>query len=347
MGETTDEVRYNNLPDDSTFEQDANVEETDETAAIRSNIDQTRAEMSETIEAIQERLSPQTLKEQVKDQVREQFEEAKTVVRDATIGKAEEMVRNAGETVNEARYTVIETIRQNPIPAALVGIGLGWLFMNGRNTSTRYDRNHSNAYYRGQYRGQYYQGQPSYTTRSYTTRPSSYDYDEPGVMERGQRAVGDTVQRAQEKASDVASRVQDTVGNLADRGQATVGNIVNQAQETTGQIVNQAQETANNLADQAQYQAQRLEDRFQQALIENPLAVGAIAFAVGAAVGLAVPQTQREHELMGEARDNLIERAQEVAQDTVEKVQQVTGQVVDQAQTTLKEQAQEQGLTSG
>src|SRR5690348_9375713 len=118
MGETTDEVRYNNLPDDSTFEQDTNIEETDETAAIRSNIDQTRAEMSDTIEAIQERLSPQTLKEQMKDQVREQFEEAKTVVRDATIGKAEEMVRNAGDTVNEARYTVMETIRQNPIPAA-------------------------------------------------------------------------------------------------------------------------------------------------------------------------------------------------------------------------------------
>jgi len=346
MGETTNQVRYNDLPDDSTFEQDPNVEGTDETATIRSNIDQTRSEMSETIEAIQERLSPETLTEQVKDQVREQFEEAKTVVRDATIGKAEEMVRNAGDTVNEARFTVIETIRQNPIPAALVGIGLGWLFMNGRNTSTRYDKNYSNVYYRGQYRSPYNEGQSGYTTRTYTPRSSNYDYDEPGVVERGQRAVGGTVQRAQEKASDVTSKVQDTVGNLTDRGQATVGNIVNQAQETTGQIVNQAQETASNIADQAQYQAQRLEDRFQQTLIENPLAVGAIAFAVGAAVGLAVPQTQREHELMGEARDQLIDRAQEVAQDTVQKVQQVAGQVADQAQTTLKEQAQEQGLTS-
>jgi hypothetical protein len=49
---------------------------------------------------------------------------------------------------------------------------------------------------------------------------------------------------------------------------------------------------------------------------------------------------------MGEARDTLIDRAQEVAQDTLEKVQQVAGDVVDQAQTTVQEKAKERGLTS-
>jgi ElaB/YqjD/DUF883 family membrane-anchored ribosome-binding protein len=352
MGEAADEVRYNDRPDPNSYDQGAPVDETDDTAEIRSHIEQTRADMSETIEAIQERLNPQNIKEQAREQVREQYEEIKATVRDATIGKAEAMVRNAGDTVNEARHTMMDTIRENPIPAALVGIGLGWLIMNGRSTSSRRSSRRDSRYYgdryRGQYyggqtyvsqdygdqyRGQYYENRPSYATAGYTT--GARVYDEPGMLERGQQATSGAMQRAQEKASDVASRVQESVGDLADRGQETVGNIMSQAQDT-----------ASNIANQAQYQAQRVEDRFQQTLHENPLAVGAIALAVGAAVGLALPQTERENQLMGEARDNLLEQAQSMAQDTVEKVQQVASEVTDQAKTTAREEANKQGLTS-
>jgi len=334
MGEAADEVRYNDRPDANIYDQDATVNETDDTDEIRNNIEQTRSEMSETIEAIQARLNPQNLKEQAREQVREQYEEVKATVRDATIGKAETMVRNVGDTVSDARYTVMDTIRENPIPAALVGLGLGWLFMNARKTSTHRSRSYRGEYYGDTYRGQSYDRQYGYTAGTYAT--GARGYSEPGVVERGQQAVGHTLQQAQDKAGDVANKVQQTVGNLADQGQATVSNVVDQAQTTVG-----------NIADQAQYQAQRVEDRFQQALIENPLVVGAISLAVGAAVGLAAPQTRREHELMGEARDNLVERVQSVAQDTVEKVQQVAGQVVEQTETTVKEQAREQGLTNG
>lgn len=332
MGERADEVRYDDLADDTDYEEI----ETDGTAEIRSNIEQTRSEMSGTIEAIQARLAPDHLKEQVKEQVREQFEEAKSNVREATIGKAETMMRNAGDTVSEARYTVMDTIRHNPIPAALVGIGLGWLFMNGRSASARgsqaYRTSYNANYYSNQYPERYYTGQSGYSSGSYANQPRSYEQQ--STLERGQQAVGNTVQNVQDKAGDVASKVQDTVGDLAGRGQEAVGNIVDQAQSTAGDI-----------AYQAQHQAQRVEDRFQRALGENPLAVGAIALAVGAAVGLAVPQTRRENELMGEARDNLVERAQSVAQDTMEKVQEVAGQAMEQAETTVKEQAREKGLT--
>src|SRR5687768_6380706 len=68
----------------------ASAEGSDETHSIRTGIEQTRADMSDTIDAIQDRLNPQHIKEQVKEQVREQFYEAKEMVRDATIGKAEE-----------------------------------------------------------------------------------------------------------------------------------------------------------------------------------------------------------------------------------------------------------------
>jgi len=308
------------------------IQHTEDTAEIRAEIEETRAEMGGTIEAIQDRLNPQHLREQVKDQVREQIQEVKATVRQATIGKAEDMVRNAGDTLDEARYGLMETIRQNPIPAALVGIGLGWLFMNRQSApDRRYSRyNDQTSYYR--------ESQPHYGDRQgYTGRTSAYaDTYATNWDDQGQQSTQGTLHRVQEAAGNVVNRAQDTVGTLADRTQETASNVASQTQEAVGYI-----------ADRAQYQARRVEDRFQHTLYENPLAVGAVALAVGTAVGFSLPQTQRENELLGEARDTLIDRAQEVAQDTLEKVQQVAGDVMDQTQTTVQEKARERGLTPG
>jgi len=354
MGERSDEVNRYYDPGASNPAGTDEIKHTDDTAEIRAGIEETRAEMSDTIEAIQERLNPQHLKEQVKDQVREQFQEVKATVREATIGKAEDMVRNAGDTLDEARYGLMETIRQNPIPAALVGIGLGWLFMNRQSApNRRYNRYSGQARY-------YREGQPHYGDRQgYTGRTSAYadaygstwadqgERSAKGTLHRVQDTAGNVVNRAQETVGAIADRTQETVGTIADRTQETVGNVVSQAQETASSVASQTQEAVGYIADQAQYQAQRVEDRLQRALYENPLAVGAVALAIGTAVGFSLPQTQRENELLGEARDTLIDRAQEVAQDTLEKVQQVAGDVVDQAQTTVQEKAKEHGLTPG
>jgi hypothetical protein len=296
----------------------ASAEGSDETHSIRTGIEQTRADMSDTIDAIQDRLNPQHLKEQVKEQVREQFYEAKEMVRDATIGKAEEMVRHTGEAIRDVRYTVMDTIKENPIPAALVGIGLGWLFMNRRSAQPqRPPRYTDQRYYQQAYQPDAYANRSMYSSAGHQQNDSS-------MLEQGQQAVGETLHRAQEAVGDVASKAQQTVGN----------------------VVDQAQETAGYVVDQAQYQAQRVEDRFQQTLRDNPLAIGAVALALGTAVGFTLPRTSQENELLGDARDKLVDRAQAVAQDTMDKVRQVAGDVMDQAQTTAKEKAQEHGLTA-
>ncbi|MBW3636145.1 MAG: DUF3618 domain-containing protein, partial [Armatimonadetes bacterium] len=78
MGTTTDEMTGR----DPYVYRSAHTTADDETAVkteeIRDEIEHTRAEMSQTIDELQEKLSPQHIKEQVKDSVRE-----------ATIGRAE------------------------------------------------------------------------------------------------------------------------------------------------------------------------------------------------------------------------------------------------------------------
>jgi ElaB/YqjD/DUF883 family membrane-anchored ribosome-binding protein len=191
---------------------------------------------------------------------------------------------------------IMGTIRQNPLPAALTGIGLGWLLMNARSS-----------------------GSSAQGPRVYT-----HDYQPPYEE---QRSAG----RTTTSAGEVVGRARDTVGETA-----------TQAQDKAGEVASRAQDRASQLGYRARYQARRASGGFQRMLQENPLAVGALALGTGAAVGLAIPQTTQEHEVMGEARDTLVESAQEKAQDVQQRVQQVA----EEAQSAAKDEAENQGLSN-
>src|ERR1051325_8893146 len=64
---------------------------------IRAEIEDTRAEMTQTINEIQERLSPEHLMGQVKETVRE-----------ATIGKVEKVMERVGETISGVTEPALE-----------------------------------------------------------------------------------------------------------------------------------------------------------------------------------------------------------------------------------------------
>ncbi|MCA1604660.1 MAG: DUF3618 domain-containing protein, partial [Acidobacteria bacterium] len=259
-----------------TATREASEDGADEPAQRRAEIEQTRAEMSETIDAIQEKFSPENIKEQVKEQVSEAVQSAKDSVREATIGRAEKIMENVNETVGragtavrETGSSIIDTIRQNPLPAALIGLGIGMLMMNRNQRRS--------GYYRADRRMRQTQG--------------------PSVVEQ-----------AQDTESNVASQTREQIGNLGSR---------------------------------VQQDARRAGDQFQMTLQENPLAVGAVALALGAAVGLTVPVTRAENEYMGETRDNLIDKAQQVARDTMDKVQNVA----QEAGRVVQREAKNQDLT--
>ncbi len=193
---------------------------------------------------------------------------------------------------------VMGTIRQNPLPAALTGIGLGWLLMNARSSGSS--------------------AQGRYGAGVYT-----HDYPSPYEERRSTGGTG--------SAGEAVGRARDRVGETA-----------SQAQDRAGEVASRAQDRARQLGYRARYQARRTSGGFRRMLQENPLAMGALGVGVGAAVGLAIPQTTKEHEVMGEARDTLVESAQEKAQDVQQKVQQVA----EEAQSAAKEEAENQGLTN-
>ena len=51
---------------------------------------------------------------------------------------------------------------------------------------------------------------------------------------------------------------------------------------------------------------------------------------IGAAIGLALPETERENEWLGEAREGVVDRAQELARNAASTVQEVAGEAAGQ-----------------
>jgi ElaB/YqjD/DUF883 family membrane-anchored ribosome-binding protein len=343
MGERADVMGEYRQPGDPEWQVDTGESaETDSPEVLRVDIEQTRVEMSGTIDAIQEKLNPDKLKEQVSDAVRDQVETVKDNIREATVGRAEQMVGNVGDSAQRAGSGFMETVKQNPIPAALAALGIGWLYMK-RSSGLSDSRSDYRSGYTGG-RTYYGGGQPFYRGGQ------MYGYGRgQGSYGRGQEYYGSDQQGDDaslgDKVGNVTGQARDKVGDVTGQARDRVADVAGQAKEQVGQFTDQAQDHVGEWSGQVQYGAQRAKSRFDQTLYENPLAVSAAAIAVGLAVGLSLPETPIEDRLMGEARDNVMEKAQSAAQDTMQKVGQVAQQVQQSATDTARDAAQKQGLT--
>ena len=82
---------------------------------------------------------------------------------------------------------------------------------------------------------------------------------------------------------------------------------------------------------------------------DQPLVAGAIAMALGAAVGGALPRSQVEDRMFGKQSDRAMEAARTLAQEQGAKVQATASAVVDEALNIADEAAAELGgkLPSG
>ena len=277
MGEATDKINTSNWnePDTTATESIASGSDLDyeeDAEQIRSEIEDTRAEMSQTINEIQERLSPEHLMGQVKE-----------TVRDATIGKVErvmetigevteparEAMSRAGSTIKEAGTSVGNRIWANPIPIALIGLGVGMLWMRSRRGNGHdYTRNTSLRPSRQNLSGG---GQTRYTGTSSGTLDQVKD-SASNLAHRSTEALGDLGSRARESANSVGTRfgqlMRDNplaVGAVAVAAGTAVGLALPSTRleseyigETSERLVDKAQEVARGAIDKVQDTARQI-----------------------------------------------------------------------------------------
>jgi ElaB/YqjD/DUF883 family membrane-anchored ribosome-binding protein len=78
-------------------------------------------------------------------------------------------------------------------------------------------------------------------------------------------------------------------------------------------------------------------DRAVDMFEEHPLIAGALAVAVGAAIGAALPRSRTEDQYLGEHSDNLMAEAERIYEDEKSKLGKVAKAATDEAKTIANE----------
>jgi ElaB/YqjD/DUF883 family membrane-anchored ribosome-binding protein len=286
---------------------------------IEDDLQRTRAEMSSTIDAIQSKLTPG----QVMDQA---FAYARTSL-PADFGA------NLGNT-----------IRDNPVPTALIGVGIAWLMMSGQNSEG--------------YLGSRRRSSNKVRVVSGDNSVYDYDYDDPyasayasdmqdeyseGKMHRAASAISGKGSELKDRASETGRSIMDKASDLGHKISGSASSMTDRARDMTHQARDRVQGSASGargrageLGQRSQQQYYRAKDSFSRMLEEQPLVLGALGVAVGTLLGAALPSTRREDDMMGRTRDDLLDRAKETASEQADRVKESAKRVAQVAKDEAK-----------
>jgi hypothetical protein len=270
---------------------------------IRSEIDRTRSDMDETFAALDAKLTPKE------------------------IGLELWSLFKGGSSTGASKLW--QVARQHPMPAAVVGLGLGWLLVE---TSSKSGKDAYDGRYRDEPRDRYSSSYRQGYAAGYEPE------EESGLLS----AAGDKVKDLAGSAKDALSGATGKVGDAADWTREHASDLGHQVADKASSLGHQAKDRVSELGSQTKRQARRARLGFWQTMEENPLMVGAAVLALGVIAGLAVPSTDKEDELMGETRDRLFDDVKEAGQQALDKGKHVAEAVVDK----VKEEARNQGLTA-
>lgn len=329
-------------------------------AEVLARIEATRARMGDTIDQIGDRVNPDRVQAEMKARAREQVRE----VKDNMKYKARSAMRDIEHGVSDAGRGVWDTIRENPIPAGLVGVGLAWLVANGATRD--WDRGYtgsgtyppgtglgygaalgtSGAYDDLDYNRDYgYSREYGYDVRDRSRKgvsPTGELYARPrttsGAEEGSAGKSAGKMENMKERASEAADEVRDRAEHVRDEVRDRAEHAMDATRDRASELAHRTSERMEEMQHRAEYRARqmasrarRAERRVEDAVHDNPLAAGALAAALGFAAGLMVPETRREHQLFGPTRDRVMENAERTARRAGQKARDTAKDAVSES----------------
>ncbi len=139
--------------------------------------------------------------------------------------------------------------------------------------------------------------------------------------------------RSWQSGSGVSGKVSGAVSGVKDSVSEAAGGVAERASE----LKERAGERIDEISGQARWQTKRIKTNLEHAAEENPLALAVGAAVVGLALGLLLPGTQREDEIMGSTRDQLVDRAEE----TIERAKDAAVEAGQQVKETVKSEIEQ------
>jgi ElaB/YqjD/DUF883 family membrane-anchored ribosome-binding protein len=310
-------------------------------AEIEREIDGDRRRIEEKLDAIQERLSPGQMVDELLGYVKGS-------------GGAD-FVNNLGRSV-----------KNNPMPVALMGVSLAWMMANqAMPASSERDnsmRGHDDSVDEAFYPLAPITGSVRRLGPASMDEGSSYSHftDDAGKRFRaltdttGRRAghfideTGQTYRGFADTAGKQVSDIRDEAGRLLDEASGWTASAWRETRRRVSDMGSSIKSGSNAAYQGLQQQTAQMGDMLTRQFRDQPLVGGALAFALGAAIGAALPHTRIEDETIGDvgdkARDTLsrktsdvMDEGEKLAAETYQKAAQVASNVQDAARESVRD----------
>jgi membrane protein len=305
-------------------------------AQLEREAERDREALVNTVEALQDRMSPTAIKRDVQEYVREK----KQGILRSLEHRARENPLQAVAIVAGAAYPLWRIVTSIPAPLLLVGAGLA-LARTSKSVSGTGAA------------GQGFVGEAR-DRLGEATDVVKHKFEE--ASETARQSLQQTMQAAREKAeetsawiADVKSEVSEGAQNLATKASGTLSDAAetvrtmgsDAASAASGMVSSGRQagaEASARAGEQIRQTGERAQATFTDTLQRHPMVVGAVGLAVGAIIAAALPVTRQEEQLLGEAGSELRKKAQGVASEGFEAVKGAAQEVYEDAAAYAREQ---------
>ena len=314
-----------------------NDESDKEAEAIRSEIDTTRQRMDDTMDALGERLKGRHLLDEILGFFRSDTRSEKVAeIRE----KISHSASNAARSASNAARSVADTVRENPMPALLIGAGVAWWIYSSRKQSSGRRRD-----------DEVYGASGPYDPDAGYDQPLDYPIGEESARGFGEtEETGFTVGGSGRESGngESASNLEPVQVDAPEKG----AGLKEQVKQKLGSVADRVRDKTHRAGQQAREMGARVQARTREVYVntkekvvvtadQHPLELGLGLIAAGVAVGLVLPTPERVNRLAGPTVDRLRERTRDAGRQFVEKGKRV----VNAAGTAMKNEAQQQGLT--
>jgi hypothetical protein len=198
-----------------------------------------------------------------------------------------------------------EAVRKNPLSAALIGMGVLWLFTGNRPAERA---------------GKFARG-------------SGFDR----IPDAAGNAFGGTHSTLRSRVDSFGERVMPTKDTLQDRAADVLENAARFGHEQGGAASEYAFSIPEHGAEIFDTVRSNLKDLFRA----QPIALGAIGLAIGAGIAAALPSSEAEDAYLGETSDTVKAKAAQFAAEQTDRAATVAENVMQ----VVADESRRQGLT--
>jgi hypothetical protein len=215
-------------------------------------------------------------------------------------------MRDISENGSDFVRDLAEAARKNPLPAALIGMGVLWLFTGGR---------------------------PAEMAGDFVRRRAGFD--------RIPDAAGDAFEAARSTFRTGADTIGESVTSAKDALRDRSAHAIDSAARFGRDYADTAAEYVSSGPGAGAEMLDTVRSNLSDLFRAQPLALGAIGVAIGAGIAAALPPSEVEAAYLGETSDTVRAKATEFAAEQTDRATTVAQNVME----AVTEETRRQGLT--